>query len=35
MCCHMPYGSGPHLLAKVGFGAAMCHMAPNFISRLR
>jgi hypothetical protein len=33
--CHMSYGSGPRLPAKVGSGAATCPMAPDLASRLR
>jgi hypothetical protein len=33
-CCHVSYGSEPHLLAEVGSGAAMCPMAPYLASRL-
>jgi hypothetical protein len=33
--CRVPYGSGSHLPVKVGFGAAMCSMASDLISRMR
>jgi hypothetical protein len=32
---HVPYGFGPLLPAEVGFSAATCPMASNFISWLR
>jgi hypothetical protein len=34
-CCHVPYGSGPHLSAEISSGAALCLMTPNLTSRLR
>jgi hypothetical protein len=33
--CHVSYGSGPRLPAKMGSGATMCPMTPDVASRLR
>jgi hypothetical protein len=33
-CCHVPYGSGPHLSAEMGSGAAACPATPDLASRL-
>jgi hypothetical protein len=33
--CHVPRGSGPHLLTEVDFGAAICPMNLDLASRLR